>query len=245
MTEQFLTDSHDATDLSLQEYQQLPREVLLNGMQTGGLGVECQFSRMISTYGLTQNIIRLLIQNFSGQTIDNIHIGKMDLEEGRSIHVFDPVKALQPGEFVWVEISVDFDGKRTPLRLEMWTDEKQYPILITPPPGELLLPAHMTVDEFIKQRDALKGLNKVDKEMTKLIEKNEIAEKVLQLCNVAVIQEGDVYMFAGKTRKKQGGEVLLITVEPKEESGTVIVNCEDSILASVIASELGIILQAK
>lgn len=67
---------------------------------------------------------------------------------------FDTIDELQPGEFIKVDVSIEFNQKRSPFQFEICTETKTYPVSITPPTGELVTPSHMTYNEF-KQHQGL------------------------------------------------------------------------------------------
>jgi len=223
----------------------LPHINILDRLKSGGLGVDAQFTRMISSYGLTQNVVRLIFQNYSDQPIKSIHIGKIDNEGGRSMTKFDTIDELQPGEFIKVDVSIEFNQKRSPFQFEICTETKTYPVSITPPTGELVTPSHMTYNEFKQHQDKLQGLNRADTNVKALIDPKTVADTIVRVANVAVIHDepkSGEFAFAGKV-KASSGPLVLISVQQKDSGAVVTVNCDDSILASVFSSEIANVLE--
>jgi len=172
-----------------------PKQPLLNSINSGGLGIEFQFSRDLSSYGSNFNVIRLFIQNLSNGSIKSIQISDFDSSNGKSLQKFNLIKELTPNQLVTSDLNIDFNGNRSEFKFEISTENQQFKVSITPPPGELLIPFNISDSEFNNQRSKLKGLNQVDQDIQKLIPIDSIINSVTKYSNVSVIREEDDEFF--------------------------------------------------
>jgi len=106
------------SDILTIELKKFPRFLLLNSFNSGGLGIEYQFTRDLSSYGTTQNVIRLYIQNSSTTSIKEIQINNVNTSDGRSIQKFPKITELQSGQMISVDISCEFNGSRNDIKFE-------------------------------------------------------------------------------------------------------------------------------
>jgi len=133
------------------------------------------------------------------------------------------------------------------LNLKISTESNQFNVSITPPPGELLIPHNITTEEFINQKSKLKGMNQVDGDISKCIDTEQIVSNILQCANLAVIKEDEKlgeFLFSSKTRIIKDSKILLISVlkDINKNTAKLIINCEDSMFASVLCGEITKIL---
>ena len=224
------------------ENTNLPKYMLLNPLKTGGFGIDFQFTRdQTSFYGSNYNLIKLILQNNSNVSIKSIKVGEIKSSNGRKIEKFTEIEELKVGEIKAADLNIDFKSNRGELKFEILTENQEYVVSMTPPPGELFQPFQMSKDEFDSEKLKLKGMmTEVEQKISKPIEDTYVVSSIIQYFNLNVVDNFDSeFLFSAKTKSKDDQKLVLISFKKNEEGeGLLTLNCDDNMLISVLSGDL-------
>eukprot|EP00762_Andalucia_godoyi_P001655 ANDGO_07148.mRNA.1 AP-3 complex subunit beta len=216
---------------------------LLKASSGGGLSVSASFTRDMSTYGVEFNRIVLSLTNESNDALTGIHVGKMRLPQGATLHPFSEISTLSPGKSVEASLNIDFSNKTAPARFNIVTNKGDFQCSITASAGELIRPASLSNAQFLSEQSKLGGMN--EKKWTVEWDEDESAvpkavSKIVALGPVSKSSSDNdetTFRFAGKLMASP--EVLvLLTIVIADDVAKITLNCEDGIIAEALVQDL-------
>jgi len=150
---------------------------------------------------------------------------------------FAEIKELATNASSEQSISVTFSNATQPAKFEILHERGTYNVSLTPSIGDLVTPVDLSPQEFADHQKKLGGMHE-SSEPVSVSEENipNVLRNVLTVAYLAHIptgQEGK-YKFAGKTLLSDQG-IILVSIEISSEGiGKCSVNCENTILASML-----------
>ncbi|KAL7689956.1 putative clathrin/coatomer adaptor, adaptin-like, armadillo-like helical, AP complex subunit beta [Plasmopara halstedii] len=226
-----------------------PRQELLSSVAGNGLNIHYAFLRQPSTLSPGMNVIQLWLANFSEVPIANIYV--VSKKTPQQVVSFPELPILFPGgATTMVQLHVDFFGRLDTISLEIITSTDKYDVDLCPLPGELLLPLHLSLDEFNRRISMTDSSFLHTSEMTLQapVQINEVVQAIQKECNLAQIYE--IYnmngvvgkcKFAGHLRSgSYSTEVVLIGLEVQLHNGKgqLLVLVHDSVFAQQLSAAI-------
>ncbi|CAK9033047.1 AP-3 complex subunit beta-1 (Adaptor protein complex AP-3 subunit beta-1) (Adaptor-related protein complex 3 subunit beta-1) (Beta-3A-adaptin) (Clathrin assembly protein complex 3 beta-1 large chain), partial [Durusdinium trenchii] len=120
--------------------------MLLSKVHGEGMQVEHAFSRQRSSHAKSMNVVNLRITNTRATALRGVKIGKLGLVEDQQLVPFPEIDNLAPAETRDVVVNVDFGGKVVPCEFSFANDRGQFPVALSAPVGELVVPAPELLD---------------------------------------------------------------------------------------------------
>lgn len=188
-------------------------------------------------HGAGVTTVLLYFKNQSDRPLTNVHIGKLNLAGGMTVVPFNEIAEIAPGASTEQSISITFSNATQPAKFELVHERGTYNISLPPSIGDLVTPEEMSLQEFTENQKKLGGMHE-SSEPISVSEKGlpNIIKTVLTiayLANVPTGQDGK-YKFAGRTLLSDQG-VILVSIDVKAEGiGKCSVNCENTILSSML-----------
>jgi len=215
------------------------RKTLLKSAVGGGLEIEYSFLRRGgSMHGAQVNTVLLNFKNQSDRPIVNIRVGKQTLAPGMTLVPFLEIKELAPGATTEQSLSITFSNATQPAKFEILHERGTYNVSLPPSIGDLFTPVELSPQEFADLQKKLGGMHESNEPIS-ISEDNvtnvpRIVQTVAYLANIPTTQEGK-YKFAGKTLLADQG-IILVSIDINAETGIgkCSINCENTILASVL-----------
>ncbi|VVC91252.1 unnamed protein product [Leptidea sinapis] len=164
--------------------------------------------------------VHLELTNHSARDVTGIRLNKKTLTGSRSIVEFPPVAVLGPGAATTVLLGVDFTDSIQPVEFTLLSSIGEVGVVISPPVGELMRSVTMSPERWDLEHRKLRGMTECKKKAPKL------SDDVMMCLRV----------FAGRMISSQ--ELVLLSVQIGVEECTVVANCSNMAVASLLANEV-------
>ena len=212
----------------------LQTHTLLHFANGGGLNVTYVFSRESGIYSQHMTSIRLSLKNTTNQPLASVRVGATKLEAGMDLQPFSEI-VLGAGQTQSVNLYIDFAGKIQDAAFDLTTDKGSYPVSLAVTAGEIIVPATMDKAGWEKLASGLKGMHEHKQKVDKAPEgtREEIEERILTLCNMAVISSEDPseYLFAAVSVCTDASPVLIALIIDDAGGATLRGHSEKTLLA--------------
>ena len=214
---------------------------LLSYTNGAGLQIDCKFAREASMYSAAMNFLQLTLSNRKAQVINRIRV--VTTQTTQQVVPFPEVPMLPAGQSLSVQLHIDFAGSTNAAQFAVQTDGGMFPVVVTPPIGELMRPFVISEPDFGTMRARLSGMQENSAKFIASGGATSVPDAVLRSCNVAMVvgSGADIAtsgraLFAGETLR--GGQKLLVSVQvdPMSGQGVVTVNCEDPMFGSALVA---------
>lgn len=155
-----------------------------------------------------------------------------------TIGPFSEISELAPGASTEQSLSITYSNVSQPAKFEILHERGTYNVSLPPSVGDLVVPADLSIQEFAENQKKLGGMHESSEPIS--VSENNVSDivrivlTVAYLANIPSGQEGK-YRFAGKCLLGNDQGILLVSIDVNSEGiGKCSVNCENTILASML-----------
>ncbi|XP_050664733.1 AP-3 complex subunit beta-2 isoform X2 [Leptidea sinapis] len=203
----------------------------------GGVSARASFPRTPHLRARSLLAVHLELTNHSARDVTGIRLNKKTLTGSRSIVEFPPVAVLGPGATTTVLLGVDFTDSIQPVEFTLLSSIGEVGVVISPPVGELMRSVTMSPERWDLEHRKLRGMTECKKKAPKLSDDVMMCLRVFETANLGPIDSSPPLLkFAGRMISSQ--ELVLLSVQIGVEECTVVANCSNMAVASLLANEV-------